>query len=124
VCFSQNAYVGLLACCILREGDVAFGLQTAADITGGDCQVTFRWLLGWERSTVAASTEAQQGSESQRWDAQAEYDVGLLIGRYLSEHPRPVASRVADRLEAVGRDLQDLGSDRLRALGLRHLRGL
>lgn len=62
--------------------------------------------------------------EDDGWAAHAEYDVGVLILSYLQTHPGPADSLVAARLEAVGRDLQALGLDRLQALGQTHLRVL
>jgi hypothetical protein len=59
---------------------------------------------------------------AQRWDARAQHDIGVLINRYLGENPAPPGSAVSARLEAVGRDLQALGADRLEELGLGRLR--
>ncbi len=60
--------------------------------------------------------------EVARWEAQAEYDIGVLIRRYLQENAPPPESQMADELAGVARDLQDVGSAHLRRLGQDRLR--
>jgi hypothetical protein len=57
----------------------------------------------------------------EHWEAHAKYDVGLLIARYVQQHPAPTGSSVAPRLEATGLDLQAAGEQHLDRLGLRRL---
>jgi hypothetical protein len=62
--------------------------------------------------------------EPETWDARAEFDVGLMIGRYLAEHPAPEGSTMAPRLEVIAQDLRDLGEQRLQNLGRCRLRAV
>lgn len=50
------------------------------------------------------------------WDARAEVDVGLMIGRYLAERPPPAGSAIAADLEEWGERLSRDGEARLAAL--------
>ena len=59
-----------------------------------------------------------------QWEAQAEYDLGVLICRYLQEHPAPPGSTMAERLREYGEGFRDLGQDHLGALGVRRLAGV
>ena len=69
-------------------------------------------------------TSAPAPLEAGFWDAQAEYDLGVLMQRYLAEHPPPDGSlfardlgKWADRLVAHGRrNLDDLGAHPLQAV--------
>ena len=64
-----------------------------------------------------AATMVPQPPRPVVWDAQAEYDLGVLMQRYLAEHPPPDNSlfardfeKWAERLLAHGcRNLGDLG---------------
>ncbi len=58
---------------------------------------------------------------AREWDARAEQAVGVLIRRYLHEHPPPHASRIADDLEDWSDRLIADGDARLRAAGRRAL---
>ena len=55
--------------------------------------------------------------EGARWDAQAEYDVGQLIARYLRERPPPDDASFSHDLHCWAQNLQRHGLARLRALG-------
>lgn len=56
------------------------------------------------------------------WEAHAEADVGVLIRRYLADHPCPGASRIRGDLEDWADRLEAVGQARLAELGLRRLR--
>jgi hypothetical protein len=58
------------------------------------------------------------------WDAITEYDVGVLICRYLQEHPAPPGSEVAARLRDCGEGFRDVGERHLSQMGLRSLRAV
>jgi hypothetical protein len=62
--------------------------------------------------------------EAAHWDAQAEYDIGVLIACYLERHPPPYDSSTAALLVACSRDLQESGEKRLDRMGERRLRAL
>ena len=56
------------------------------------------------------------------WEARAQVDVGVMIDRYLAEHPPPAASRGHDLLALWARRLRRAGRARLRAQGASRLR--
>lgn len=56
------------------------------------------------------------------WEARAEIDVAIFIGRYLAERPCPGPSRLHDDLDRWGRNLQHDGQARLQELGATRLR--
>ena len=58
------------------------------------------------------------------WDAQAEHDIGVLIRRYLHEHPAPPGSLAAPELEAAARDLEAAGKQQLDRLAATRLRAV
>jgi hypothetical protein len=60
-------------------------------------------------------------ADARRWDAQAEYDVGVLIRRYLQEHPPPTGARFDRDFARWGERLVKRGGEDLHALGVRHL---
>jgi hypothetical protein len=55
------------------------------------------------------------------WDARAEQDIGLMIARYLLEHPAPDGSELAADLERWSLNLVRDGQARLAGLGHRRL---
>lgn len=55
------------------------------------------------------------------WEARAEYDLGVLICRYLQEHPAPAGSAMAERLREYGEGFRDLGAEHLAVLDHRRL---
>jgi hypothetical protein len=59
--------------------------------------------------------------DAARWDAQAEYDIGVLISRYLRQNPAPPGSRLLPDFAHAARDLQVAGQLRLDRLGQRRL---
>lgn len=59
---------------------------------------------------------------SQRWDAQTEYDVGVLIRQYLARHPPPAGVRFEQHFAAWASELVAAGEARLGELGEHHLR--
>jgi hypothetical protein len=78
------------------------------------------------QTPLAAARKALGGRERSSshalgWDAQAEYDIGVMIRRYLAEHPPPAGSRSAGFLENCAEDLIVSGDARLGALGARPL---
>lgn len=56
------------------------------------------------------------------WEARTERDLGVLIRRYLAEHPAPGSSQVADDLNHWAQQLRDDGQARLEVLGLQPFR--
>jgi hypothetical protein len=56
------------------------------------------------------------------WDARAELDVGLMMLRYLADHPAPAGTKLAADLETWGSSLARDGDERLRAAGQRRVR--
>jgi hypothetical protein len=56
------------------------------------------------------------------WEARAEYAVGVLIRRYLADHPPPGRSGIAFDLQHWAHALAADGRDRLRLMGQEHLR--
>jgi hypothetical protein len=67
---------------------------------------------------------AGEMEEAERWDAQAEYDIGVLIRRYLQEHPRPDGAVCAEDFRRWSEALRSDGQARLQALGDHRLRVL
>lgn len=67
---------------------------------------------------IAASTDAA------RWDAQAEYDIGVMVQRYLHDNPPIAESEVARLLTNCAGDLEASGERRLLSLGYRRLRSV
>lgn len=70
-------------------------------------------------NTVGACRPMMTGPE---WDARAEFDVGLLMARYLQINPAPADSEIADDFEIWAGNLERRGRERLQELGLRRLR--
>ena len=58
------------------------------------------------------------------WEARAEHDVGVMIARYLAEHPPPGRSHVEADLARWSTALRDDGQARLTALGHPPLRAV
>lgn len=56
------------------------------------------------------------------WDAQAEYDIGVLMRCYLQDHPPPSGSEFAEDFEDWGERLSSRGRERLEQLRERPLR--
>ncbi len=56
-----------------------------------------------------------------RWDAKAEHDIGVFIGRYVRENPPPPGMLFADDFKRWGEKLVRHGEARLRAAGARRL---
>jgi hypothetical protein len=82
----------------------------------------------WERkgngvqqpiAVIGAELDADPG---ERWDAQAKFDIGVMINRYLEQHPPEAETTAAAQLALSGRTLEGAGRTHLRRLGLRHLR--
>jgi hypothetical protein len=86
---------------------------------------------GERRSAMTAESDVQhpivqahEGGNSEagkRWDAHAEYDVGVLIASYLQQNPAPQGSRVELDLALAARNLRAAGQLRLDCLGHSHL---
>lgn len=58
----------------------------------------------------------------EEWHGKAEYDVGVMIGRYLAENPPPPGpSPIAAALEDWALKLRDSGTNRLAAVNARPL---
>lgn len=55
------------------------------------------------------------------WEARATYEIGVLMRRYLADHPPPAESSAHDQLDDWGDRLQAAGAARLRELGVRRL---
>jgi hypothetical protein len=69
--------------------------------------------------------EASEGRVAVRigvWDAQAEYDLGVLMLRYLHDHPPPLDSEFAAHFQDWGDRLSSRGQERLKELQARPLR--
>ena len=58
------------------------------------------------------------------WDAQAEYDLGVLMQRYLAEHPPPDDSLFARDFEKWAENLVAHGRRNLGVRGARPLRAM
>jgi len=58
----------------------------------------------------------------ERWEAQFETDLAVILRRYLAENPPPAPSRFALDAEDWATNLERLGQERLLALGARRLR--
>lgn len=67
---------------------------------------------------------AQGGAALEVWEARAEYDMGRLMGRYLTDNPPPGRSEAVDDLREFAARLEAMGTGRLAELGLRRLRAL
>lgn len=92
----------------------------------------------WDRGDAAAGVgegwmaqlpimQSHDGGDSEagkRWDARAEYDVGLLLARYLHENPAPSTAQFAQDLERWSQNLRRHGQSRLQELGQPRLRAL
>lgn len=68
--------------------------------------------------------QGHDGGDSEagaKWDAQAQFDIGVLISRYLEAHAPPLGAEFAGDFERWGTSLRERGSGRLRVLGSRHL---
>jgi hypothetical protein len=59
---------------------------------------------------------------AERWDAQADYDLSVLLDQYLASHPHPPGSANAPLLADSARALRESGELRLAHLGQRRLR--
>jgi hypothetical protein len=55
------------------------------------------------------------------WEARAEYDMGVMIDRYLREHPSPGHSEMTLRLQSCAKDFREAGEFKLRILEVRRL---
>lgn len=62
--------------------------------------------------------------EAERWDAQAEYDMGVFMRRYLAENPPPDEAACAEDFRRWSEDLRCDGQARLQELGVGRLRAL
>lgn len=77
--------------------------------------------------TLVPDTQADVAPtvSAEEWDARAEFDIGVLIARYLESHPPPAGAAFApefrqwsDRLRGHGqRRLAEVGSRPLRTVG-------
>jgi hypothetical protein len=74
--------------------------------------------------TARRTIMERQDGGVKAWDARAEYDVGVLISRYLHEESPPAGSVLAPRLAAIAQDFQAAGELDLARLGASHLRVL
>jgi hypothetical protein len=66
----------------------------------------------------------ERGEDLALWEARAEYAVGVLIRRYLADHPPPETSGIAFDLQHWAHALALDGRERLRMLGEGHLRAV
>jgi hypothetical protein len=77
---------------------------------------------GSEGKLQREATAADTGEATvARWDAQTEYAIGVLILRYLRQHPPPRPTDLSRDLGAGARDLESAGLKHLRQLGERRL---
>ena|ERR1700682_5737147 len=74
--------------------------------------------------TVMEAARGRGETPIERWDAQAEYDLGTFMHRYLHENPAPYESETALLFASCSHELRESGGHRLGGLGQRHLRGL
>jgi hypothetical protein len=65
-----------------------------------------------------------RATEPMLWDAQAEWDIAVMIRRYLAEHPSPRGSDLARELKLCADDLKDASRRHLSQLGARPLRSV
>jgi hypothetical protein len=61
-------------------------------------------------------------TNGQRWDAQAEFDIAVMIEHYLATNPAPSASELAPDFALWSRNLKLDGCERLQRCGVRPLR--
>jgi hypothetical protein len=69
-------------------------------------------------------TEGGDVATVETWEARAQTDIGILIHRYLAEHPPAGPSRHHDLYERWASQLQAAGRARLQALGAAQLRAV
>lgn len=87
-----------------------------------------------ERRTATLSDEAAPGAKDTAsvfdasggavWDAHAEHEIGVLIERYLTEHPAPDGATCAEPFARWAGELHRSGQARLEALGEQRLRAV
>lgn len=65
-----------------------------------------------------------QTVSSEEWDARTEYDIGVLIARYLESHPPPAGAVFASEFQQWSDRLRGHGQRRLTEVGGRHLRAV
>jgi hypothetical protein len=73
---------------------------------------------------IMQGIEGGDSEAVERWDAQAEFDVGVLISRYLSEHPPPPFSELASDLSLWSENLTQHGRASLEDFGVRRLQAV
>jgi hypothetical protein len=77
---------------------------------------------GGRIATLVASRPAAYQRDVASWEARTEYDLGVLIGRYLAENEPPAPSAIADAVAAWSARLLLSGESRLAADGVSPLR--
>jgi hypothetical protein len=76
---------------------------------------------GMLRGPMMEASEGRGDAPVDPWEAHAEYDVGVLILRYLEQHPPPRQTELVRDLLAGAQDLESAGLRHLRELGERRL---
>ena len=70
------------------------------------------------------SLSGGRSQDAARWDAQTEYDVGVLIASYLVQHPPPPGVHFEEPFARWSAALQRQGQAQLAELGERRLRAV
>lgn len=108
------------ACTDLRE---SLGSIEQAFVFDGERRVAMAAENDAQR-TIIQGHERGSSEDGPQWDAQTEYDVGVLIACYLESHPPPSGASFAGDFRQWSDSLRDRGLARLGELGQRCLRAL
>lgn len=77
--------------------------------------------LADHHAPVSAVGDAPARSQSPEWDARAQLEIGVLVSRYLADHPAPGPTSCRDDLQLWAAELSLAGEVDLQALGARRL---
>jgi hypothetical protein len=93
-------------------------------VEGGSCIRNSSGVGSQPKHMFRADEQQGEASEAERWDAQAEWDVGVFMRRYLKENPPPDGAVCAEDFHRWSEDLRCDGQARLQELGAVRLRAL
>jgi hypothetical protein len=74
---------------------------------------------------MAACTSAETREQLlaiEQWEARAEHAIGLMIVRYMAQHPAPAPCEAGLWLTKAGENLREVGCRKLARLGIGPLR--